>query len=109
MLIGLMRMAKCEIMHADIKPDNILVNKARNIIKICDLGSASKTSECEITPYLVSRFYRAPEVILGHKYDSAIDLWSVAACLFELYTGALSSVGDQAQPRSSDRIFCRST
>ena len=28
--------------------------------------------------YLVSRFYRAPEVILGHKYDHAIDLWSVA-------------------------------
>ena len=87
MLIGLMHMAKCSIMHADIKPDNILVNKGRNIIKVCDLGSASKLDECEITPYLVSRFYRAPEIILGHKYDNAIDLWSVACCLYELYTG----------------------
>ena len=57
------------------------------VVKICDLGSASKTDECEITPYLVSRFYRAPEIILGHKYDTAIDLWSVACCLFECYTG----------------------
>jgi serine/threonine protein kinase len=87
MLIALAHMAKCSIMHADIKPDNMLVNKARNIVKICDLGSASKTDECEITPYLVSRFYRAPEIILGHKYDNSIDLWSVACCLYELYTG----------------------
>jgi serine/threonine-protein kinase PRP4 len=87
MLIGLLHMGKCSIMHADIKPDNVLVNKGRNIVKICDLGSASKVEECEITPYLVSRVYRAPEIILGHKYDAAIDLWSVACCLFELYTG----------------------
>ena len=87
MLIALSHMAKCQIMHADLKPDNMLVNKARNIVKICDLGSASKTDEAEITPYLVSRFYRAPEIMLGHKYDCAIDLWSVACCLYELYTG----------------------
>ena len=61
--------------------------QARNIVKVCDLGSASKIDDCEITPYLVSRFYRAPEIILGHKYDNAIDLWSVACCVFELYTG----------------------
>ena len=34
--------------------------------------------ENEITPYLVSRFYRAPEIILGLPYDHAIDMWSVA-------------------------------
>lgn len=38
------------------------VNEARNVLKICDLGSASDVSENEITPYLVSRFYRAPEI-----------------------------------------------
>eukprot|EP01031_Cornospumella_fuschlensis_P044445 gene44445-54351_t len=39
------------------------------------------------TPYLVSRFYRAPEIILGQTYDRAIDLWSVMVCLYELFTG----------------------
>lgn len=65
-------------MHADIKPDNILVrahilggnrqltafqaNEQKTVLKVCDLGSASDASENEITPYLVSRFYRAPEI-----------------------------------------------
>ena len=43
------------------------------MLKICDLGSASDASDNEITPYLVSRFYRAPEIILGMPYDFAID------------------------------------
>lgn len=39
------------------------------------------------TPYLVSRWYRAPEIVMGLDYDKAIDLWSVAVTLFELYKG----------------------
>jgi serine/threonine-protein kinase PRP4 len=50
------------VVHADIKPDNILVNRTHNIIKICDFGSAMFDGDNEITPYLQSRFYRAPEV-----------------------------------------------
>jgi serine/threonine protein kinase len=38
------------------------VNETRNVLKICDLGSASDAADNEITPYLVSRFYRAPEI-----------------------------------------------
>lgn len=53
---------KCQILHADIKPDNILVNESKLVLKLCDFGSASDASECEITEYLVSRFYRAPEI-----------------------------------------------
>jgi serine/threonine-protein kinase PRP4 len=60
--LGLSLLRKCHILHADIKPDNILVNEARNVLKICDLGSASSSSDNDITPYLVSRFYRAPEI-----------------------------------------------
>lgn len=62
MFLALAHMRKCNIMHADIKPDNILVTESKAQLKICDLGSASDTSENEITPYLVSRFYRAPEI-----------------------------------------------
>ncbi|KNE71023.1 CMGC/DYRK/PRP4 protein kinase [Allomyces macrogynus ATCC 38327] len=80
---------KCQIIHADLKPDNILANAAKNQIKLCDLGSASDISENDITPYLVSRFYRAPEIILGAPYDYAVDMWSAACTLFELYMGTI--------------------
>ena len=84
---------KCQILHADIKPDNILVNETKLVLKLCDLGSASDVTDCEITEYLVSRFYRAPEIMLGIPYDYGIDLWSVAVTLFELYTGKIMFQG----------------
>jgi len=76
-------------MHADIKPDNILVNEQKTVLKLCDLGSASDASENDITPYLVSRFYRAPEIILGVPYDPSLDVWSIGCTLYELYTGKI--------------------
>ncbi|UKJ87805.2 serine/threonine protein kinase [Theileria orientalis] len=85
--IALRHMKKNKVMHADLKPDNILVSDNFNQIKICDLGSASDESENDITAYLVSRFYRAPEIILGCKYDCKIDVWSAAATIYELATG----------------------
>jgi serine/threonine-protein kinase PRP4 len=65
------------------------VNEPKTVLKLCDLGSASDASENDITPYLVSRFYRAPEIILGVPYDPALDIWSVGCTLFELYTGKI--------------------
>lgn len=41
-------------------------------MKICDLGSAMLAGENERTPYLISRFYRAPEVILGLAYGELL-------------------------------------
>ena len=58
LLMALKLLKRCNIIHADIKPDNILVNETKSILKLCDFGSASLVSENEITPYLVSRFYR---------------------------------------------------
>lgn len=115
--LSLAHMRKCSIIHADLKPDNILVslasdfnagkpvltdpqvNEQRNILKICDLGTAidrsdAATAHNEITPYLVSRFYRAPEIILGVPYDYAIDMWSIGCTLYELYTGKILFTGD---------------
>ncbi|TIC93565.1 Serine/threonine-protein kinase prp4 [Colletotrichum higginsianum] len=97
--IGLAHMRKCSIIHADLKPDNILVNENRSVLKICDLGtgidkSDAATAHNEITPYLVSRFYRAPEVILGMPYDYSIDMWSIGCTLYELYTGKILFAGD---------------
>ena len=87
--LALKVLKKCNIIHADIKPDNILVNESKVCLKLCDFGSASHSHDNDITPYLVSRFYRAPEIMLGLKYDFSIDLWSSAVSLFELYTGKI--------------------
>jgi serine/threonine-protein kinase PRP4 len=89
LLLALKLMKRCGVLHADIKPDNILVNESKLLLKLCDFGSASFIENNEITPYLVSRFYRAPEIIIGCKYDYGIDTWSVGATIFELYTGKI--------------------
>ncbi|KAJ2105469.1 U4/U6 small nuclear ribonucleoprotein prp4 [Coemansia sp. RSA 922] len=89
LFLALDLLRRCEIVHGDLKPDNCFVSELRNNVKLGDLGSASDVSENEITPYLVSRFYRAPEVILGIPHDCAIDMWSLGVTLFELYTGKI--------------------
>ena len=47
------------------------MNERRTMVKLCDFGSAMFSGDNEITPYLVSRFYRAPEVILGLPYGES--------------------------------------
>lgn len=107
MFLGLSLLRKCNILHADLKPDNLLVNEQRNTLKICDLGSASPASENEITPYLVSRFYRAPEIILGIPYDYAIDMWSIGCTLYELYTGKILFTGRNNNQMLRSIMECR--
>lgn len=90
LLVALKHLKKCMILHGDIKPDNIVTSGDSSVVKICDFGSAGKlTDACDITPYLVSRFYRAPEIMLGLKYDQQVDLWSVGTCLYELFCGKI--------------------
>ncbi|KAF8773215.1 Serine/threonine-protein kinase PRP4 like protein [Argiope bruennichi] len=69
------------------------VNDRKLVLKLCDFGSASHVADNDITPYLVSRFYRAPEIILGLQYDFGIDTWSVGCTLYELYTGKIMFPG----------------
>ncbi|CDJ40988.1 membrane-attack complex / perforin domain-containing protein, putative [Eimeria tenella] len=57
------------------------------VLKVCDFGSAADFAENTPTAYLVSRFYRAPEIIIGAKYGPQIDVWAAAATLYELATG----------------------
>lgn len=93
LFLALKLLKRCSILHADIKPDNILVNETKLVLKLCDFGSASHVSENDITPYLVSRFYRAPEIVIGMGYEHAIDMWSVGCTIFELYTGKILFAG----------------
>ncbi|CAL4918657.1 unnamed protein product [Urochloa decumbens] len=87
LFIALKHLKSCNVLHCDIKPENVLVNEAKTKLKLCDFGSAMSAGMNDITPYLVSRFYRAPEIILGLSYDHPLDMWSVGCSLFELYTG----------------------
>ncbi|CAN0141971.1 unnamed protein product [Ascophyllum nodosum] len=91
LMAALKHMASRNLVHADIKPDNILVDQGFGSLKLADFGSAFRESDPDNdpTPYLVSRYYRAPEIVLGLEYDKAIDLWSVAVTLFELYKGSV--------------------
>lgn len=93
LLLALRLLKKVGIVHADIKPDNILVNEKKNILKLCDFGSAAKIDENEPTPYLVSRYYRAPEIILGIPYKHGVDLWSSACTIYEMTTGKILFTG----------------
>ncbi|PAA78635.1 hypothetical protein BOX15_Mlig002035g1, partial [Macrostomum lignano] len=106
LLLALRHLKKCQIIHSDIKPDNILVDENKTTLKLCDFGSAldiSETSEGP-TPYLVSRFYRAPEIILGVKVDYGIDLWSVAVTIFEIFTGKILFPGKTNNDMM--KLFC---
>ncbi|KAK9462116.1 kinase-like protein [Lipomyces oligophaga] len=87
LFLALAHLENNHVLHADLKPDNIFLNKAHTSLKLGDLGSASDISDNEITPYLASRFYRAPEIIVGLPYSYAVDIWSAACTLAELYTG----------------------
>lgn len=86
-LTGLVFVHEKGIVHRDLKPENVLIT-ADGVIKICDFGSAKIIdSSGKNTPYIVSRFYRAPELILGvSTYDSKIDIWATGCIFAELIT-----------------------
>lgn len=77
------------ICHRDIKPQNLLVDPASHILKLCDFGSAKRLIKGEPNvSYICSRYYRAPELIFGcTDYTPAIDVWSVGCVIAELMLG----------------------
>ena len=99
-LRGLKYIHSCRVLHRDLKPSNLLVNSNCDL-KICDFGLArgirrdpndpavtgtSGTSDTMLlTEYVVTRWYRAPEIMLAcHEYSYPIDVWSVGCIFAEL-------------------------
>ncbi|CAN8071589.1 unnamed protein product, partial [Agarophyton chilense] len=75
------------IAHCDLKPENVLLrHPQRSAIKVVDFGASCRVSPSMYT-YVQSRFYRAPEVILGLPYGTQVDVWSLGCMLVELHTG----------------------
>lgn len=83
--LGFMREQK--IIHCDLKPENILLKESnKSGIKVIDFGSSCFENE-KVYTYIQSRFYRAPEIILGIEYTVAIDMWSLGCIAAELHSG----------------------
>ncbi|THG11147.1 hypothetical protein TEA_016390 [Camellia sinensis var. sinensis] len=77
------------VLHRDLKPQNLLVDKEKGILKIADLGlgRAFTVPLKSYTHEIVTLWYRAPEVLLGSThYSTAVDMWSVG-CIFDIRLG----------------------
>lgn len=86
-LVAMSFMWREQIVHCDLKPENILLRyENKTSIKIIDFGSSCFESE-RIYTYIQSRFYRAPEIILGLSYGRPIDLWSLGCIVCEMQMG----------------------
>jgi dual specificity tyrosine-phosphorylation-regulated kinase 2/3/4 len=87
LLMCLKSLRKLRIIHCDLKPENILLKQQhKSGIKVIDFGSSCFEEE-RVYTYIQSRFYRAPEIILGISYTTAIDMWSLGCILAELHSG----------------------
>uniref|UniRef100_A0A3Q0RB40 non-specific serine/threonine protein kinase n=1 Tax=Amphilophus citrinellus TaxID=61819 RepID=A0A3Q0RB40_AMPCI len=87
---ALKKLKSLGLIHADLKPENImLVDPTRQPyrVKVIDFGSASHVSKAVCSTYLQSRYYRAPEIILGLPFCEAIDMWSLGCVIAELFLG----------------------
>ncbi|XP_043797205.1 mitogen-activated protein kinase p38b-like isoform X3 [Apis laboriosa] len=83
---GLKYIHSAGIIHRDLKPSNIAVNEDCEL-KILDFGLARPT-ENEMTGYVATRWYRAPEIMLNWMhYNQTVDIWSVGCIMAELLTG----------------------
>jgi serine/threonine protein kinase len=85
-LRGLKAIHSAKVLHRDLKPNNLLVNKNCDL-KICDFGLARGVDDScsqQLTEYVVTRWYRAPELLVENAtYDQGIDIWSVGCILAE--------------------------
>eukprot|EP00736_Rhodelphis_marinus_P000166 Rmarinus@m.20708 len=95
LLKSLKFMHSSEILHRDMKPSNLLLNSECQV-KVADFGLARSLkslnkpdgSSAALTDYVATRWYRAPELLIGSRhYTKGVDMWSIGCILGELILG----------------------
>jgi len=100
------------VIHRDLKPQNILINALECNTKITDFGCSRPLGlehPCPdvLTEYVVTRWYRSPEIYLcSHKYDKPCDLWALGCIFAEMYRkGKPLFPGPKSHKRQLQLIF----
>jgi cyclin-dependent kinase-like len=97
MIKGCEFMHKKGFIHRDIKPENMLLSR-NGVLKMCDFGFArelNRPGSEQLTEYVSTRWYRAPELLLSHPYYSfGVDIWAIGCIFVELVTGRALYMGN---------------
>ena len=85
------------IIHRDIKPENLLLSK-NGVVKLCDFGFArqmNSSAKYLYTDYVSTRWYRAPELLVGDaNYSQTVDVWAIGCIFAEIFNGMPLFPGD---------------
>lgn len=106
LLEGMCLLKEMRIVHYDLKPENILLRTSdASDVKIIDFGSGCHENQ-PVYSYIQSRFYRAPEVLFGNVYTSAIDMWSFGCIAMELFIGVPVFAGNSNYDQVKRIVEC---
>ncbi|KAK8035370.1 hypothetical protein PG993_010365 [Apiospora rasikravindrae] len=96
------------VLHRDIKAANILVS-SDGILKLADFGLArfyAKHHRLDYTNRVITIWYRSPELLLGEtQYTAAVDVWSAACVMVEIFTRHAIFPGDGTEINQLDKIY----